>query len=444
MIRAVLAALVTAGVGLAALAACKTTDVAATMGTVSRLAQAAPTIQGAFVDIDEPEEVELGRAVTAAIGGRYRLLRDPALTRYVALVGNRVAAESERPDLRYAFAVLDTDEVNAFATPGGFILVTRGALAVMRDEAMLAGVLAHEVAHVALRHGVETIKAEKKKAVAMLGLREGLAHTKASPFSGMISSTADLFAEQVVLKGFSRAEESEADVAGFKYTVQAGYDPRGLRDFLAVMTLRAPKEAPIARFTSTHPGTDERVREQDTLLQQTSGGQRHEARFARAVLRRPAPVAGAAAPQVAAVPPQAAMPTPPAAAPGTVLQAIQASGRYVSHAIVFDTASDRLRPESRAALKEIADALAAAPDLRLLVEGHTDSEGAPQRNLVLSRRRADAVKRALVTEFGVAADRLTTGGVGAQRPIASNDTPEGRATNRRVEFIRIAPPPARR
>ncbi|MBI1893279.1 MAG: M48 family metalloprotease [Candidatus Rokubacteria bacterium] len=114
----------------------------------------APAVKGAFTDMDEPQEIELGRAVTAGIGARYRVLRDRELTRYVALVGSAVAAHSERPDLRYYFAVLDAPEVNAFAAPGGFVFVTRGALGLMRDEATLAGVLGHEVGHIALRHGV--------------------------------------------------------------------------------------------------------------------------------------------------------------------------------------------------------------------------------------------------------------------------------------------------
>ena len=100
-------------------------------------------IRGATTDIDEPEEVELGRAVSSAVGSRYTLLRDDPLTRYVALVGNAVALQSDRPDIRYYFGVLDTEEVNAFAAPGGYVFITRGTLRLMRDEATLAAVLGH-------------------------------------------------------------------------------------------------------------------------------------------------------------------------------------------------------------------------------------------------------------------------------------------------------------
>src|SRR5438552_1703968 len=130
-------------------------------GSMTQLA----TGGGRSVEVDEPEEIELGRAVTTSVGSRYKLLRDESLTRYVALVGNAVAVQSERPDIRYYFGVLDTDEVNAFAAPGGYIFITRGTLGLIKDEATLAGVLGHEVGHVALKHHVETIKDQKKTAL---------------------------------------------------------------------------------------------------------------------------------------------------------------------------------------------------------------------------------------------------------------------------------------
>ena len=128
-------------------------------------------VPGAFTDLEEAEEIELGRSVTAAIGARYKVLRDPQLTKYVALVGNAVANVSDRPDIRYYFAVLDSDDINALAAPGGFVFVTRGALALMPDESALAGVLGHEIGHIALRHHAESIKAAKQKNLAVMGLQ---------------------------------------------------------------------------------------------------------------------------------------------------------------------------------------------------------------------------------------------------------------------------------
>ena len=116
-------------------------------------------------------------------------------------------------------------------------------------------------------------------------------------------------------------------------------------------------------------------------------------------------------------------------------QVIAASGRYVSYGIRFDTDSDQLRPESAPTLQAVARGLA-DPGLRLLIEGHTDAVGDAAHNLDLSRRRAEAVKAVLTTQFNVDASRLTTAGLGATRPVESNDTPQGRAQNRRVEFVR--------
>lgn len=117
-------------------------------------------------------------------------------------------------------------------------------------------------------------------------------------------------------------------------------------------------------------------------------------------------------------------------------QVIAASGRYVSHGILFDTGSDQLKQESASAIQAVARGLDANPNLRLLIEGHTDAVGDAAHNLDLSRRRAEAVKAVLATQFTVDASRLTTVGLGSTRPIDSNDTPQGRAQNRRVEFVR--------
>ncbi|MBM4442140.1 MAG: M48 family metalloprotease [Candidatus Rokubacteria bacterium] len=254
-------------------------------GFSSAATMAQTDVRGAFVDMDEPEEVELGRAIAAAVGARYPVLRDPALTRYVALVGNTVAAVSDRPDLRYYFAVLDSPDINALAAPGGFVFVTTGALAAMKDEAALAGVLGHEVGHIALRHHGETIKAQKRKTLFRAVGQEALSYAPGvGAFSGLIGLTADAIAEQVILKGHSRAEEMESDRVGFQYAARAGYDPAGLREFLA--TLASRDDTGARKFFSTHPGTDERLQEQAKLRKEwTGGGRREAARFIAAMGR---------------------------------------------------------------------------------------------------------------------------------------------------------------
>jgi OOP family OmpA-OmpF porin len=117
-------------------------------------------------------------------------------------------------------------------------------------------------------------------------------------------------------------------------------------------------------------------------------------------------------------------------------QVISSSGRFVTHGILFDTDSDRLKPESAPVIQAIAKGLETNPNLKLLIEGHTDSAGAAAHNLDLSKRRADAVKTVLVAQFSVDAGRLKTAGLGSTKPIDSNDTPQGRSQNRRVELVK--------
>jgi len=117
-------------------------------------------------------------------------------------------------------------------------------------------------------------------------------------------------------------------------------------------------------------------------------------------------------------------------------QVISSSGRYVTHGILFDTGSDRLKPESAAVIQGIAKGLQNDPNLKLLIEGHTDSVGNAAQNLDLSKRRAEAVKAVLASQFSVDPARLSTAGLGATRPMDTNDNPQGRALNRRVELVK--------
>ncbi len=117
-------------------------------------------------------------------------------------------------------------------------------------------------------------------------------------------------------------------------------------------------------------------------------------------------------------------------------QTIASSGRFVTHGILFDTDSDRLKPESAPVIQTIARGLETNPNLKLQIEGHTDSVGNAAHNLDLSKCRAEAVKAVLASQFGIDEARLGTAGLGATKPIDSNDTPQGRSQNCRVEFVR--------
>src|SRR4029077_7212590 len=136
-------------------------------------AQKIQDAKGKFDDLNVTEEEErtIGEQVSAKIRQRFGVVQDPAVHKYVTLVGTLLAQQSERPNLPWTFIVLDTDGVNAFASPGGFVHITRGALGLMKNEAELAGALAHEIGHVAHKHTVNSIR--KNKAV-QLGTSETL------------------------------------------------------------------------------------------------------------------------------------------------------------------------------------------------------------------------------------------------------------------------------
>jgi OmpA-OmpF porin, OOP family len=117
-------------------------------------------------------------------------------------------------------------------------------------------------------------------------------------------------------------------------------------------------------------------------------------------------------------------------------QVISSSGRYIARGILFDTDSDVIKPESAPVIKQIAKGLETNPNLKLLIEGHTDSVGAAARNMDLSKRRAEAVRSVLITQFNIDSSRLTSAGLGSTKPVETNDTPQGRSQNRRVELVK--------
>ena len=135
--------------------------------------QTAQKVRSTFADISEEEEYYIGRAVAALILSKYPVYENAALTRYVNLVGNAVAAYSDRPEIYagYHFLVLDSDEVNALSAPSGFIFVTKGLLLRCQDEEMLGSILAHEIGHVTAKHGLKAIKKSRlTDAFAKLGI----------------------------------------------------------------------------------------------------------------------------------------------------------------------------------------------------------------------------------------------------------------------------------
>jgi len=197
----------------------------------------------------QAEEVEIGDGVAETLLGARPLLDDPELQRYVNAVGMWVAQQSERPGLPWHFGVNDSDHINAFAAPGGYIIVTKGMMKQLRNEAELAGVLGHEVAHVTQKHH---LKALRKAALVNLLSAGAAAATAESRHAELVQKlsgpTKELYA-----RGLDKADEFEADRMGVVLSARAGYDPYGLPAVLTTLASADPKDNFLTLLTKTHP-----------------------------------------------------------------------------------------------------------------------------------------------------------------------------------------------
>jgi predicted Zn-dependent protease len=203
--------------------------------------------------MSEKEERDLGDSVSTTVRTEFGVLQDAELTKYVSLVGNVLAKASSRPDMKWEFIVLDTDGVNAFAAPGGLVHITKGALGLIRNEAELAGVLGHEIAHITKKHTVNSIKKSK---ITKMGTEEVGSRT-----SFLATVVADLAYDNIVEKGFDRGDEDDADQEGVRLANKAGYNPAGLTSFLQKLMDRNKdyKGSKPNGLFATHPDTRDRI-----------------------------------------------------------------------------------------------------------------------------------------------------------------------------------------
>jgi predicted Zn-dependent protease len=200
--------------------------------------------------ITEEEEIKLGADVSERVRGRYGVVQNAEVHRYVTLVGTLLVKKSTRPNLPFRFIVLDTDGVNAFAAPGGYIHVTRGALGLMASEAELAGVLAHEISHVTEKH---TVSAIRKNKLVQIGAEESITKNPAL-WGKLVDVTSDL-----VMAGFGRGEEMESDRDGLAMADAAGYAAGGLGEFLKRLSERNKTTSGKQGLFASHPEMKERL-----------------------------------------------------------------------------------------------------------------------------------------------------------------------------------------
>ncbi|MCB4756214.1 MAG: M48 family metallopeptidase [Elusimicrobia bacterium] len=211
-------------------------------------------------------ERRIGLETKKKILEQYQVLESTSVAAYVNRVGQKLAAVSDRPTVDYDFTVLNSDLVNAFAVPGGFIFVTRGLLESIDDEAELAMVLAHEISHVAALHGVQLIQKEMgQNALTILGTI-GAAITLGPEAMLMVANTADLFSSLYLL-GYSREKESEADDLGLQYMIRAGYDPQASLSFLKELEKQEGDETKgWDLYFRTHPPIQERIQKIESMI----------------------------------------------------------------------------------------------------------------------------------------------------------------------------------
>ncbi len=202
--------------------------------------------------ISTSQEVAIGESLVQDVESKNEVTQDSVLADYVNQVGQGVASLSDRKDIEYHFKVLESEEINAFACPGGFIYIYGGLLKTMDNEAQLAGVLAHEVGHVVARHSVKRLQ-------QVLGLQVLL--SLALGESSELTQRAVATGIGVILQGYSRQNEFEADYQGAYYMTKAGYDPEGMIQLFGKFEEmeKGRKNTFLDQLLASHPPTTDRI-----------------------------------------------------------------------------------------------------------------------------------------------------------------------------------------
>ena len=210
------------------------------------------------------QDIQIGQQASARIGRQVPLLNDPRVDDYLDALGKRLASYAPGYKFPYQYRCVNDENINAFALPGGFIYINRGVIEAADDEAQLAGVMAHETSHVALRHGTNQVsKAEAWRIpLGLLGAAGGL--------GGLIGQVGAGFTLNSIILKYSRDDETQADVLGTQILYDSGYDPRALAQFFEKIEAESKGKEP-AQFFSDHPNPGNRIGRIDEEVDKLGG-----------------------------------------------------------------------------------------------------------------------------------------------------------------------------
>ena len=235
----------------------------AQLGAINSALKKADTVKKIVdIKVTDAEERQIGQQVSDKIVEEFGVYQDAAVTKYVTLLGTVLTQASTRPNLDWQFVVLDTEGVNAFAAPGGFVHITKGMLGLMKNEAELAGVLAHEVIHVTDKHTVKAIQNGSAFQVANDEYGSG------GMAQSLVAKFADAAYKNVMNNAFSRGDEDGADEKGIMLANTVGYAPTGLPAALTKLAERNKDAKEPNGLFASHPQIKDRLARMERIIKE--------------------------------------------------------------------------------------------------------------------------------------------------------------------------------
>ena len=262
----------------------------AQFGEILKRGKQAKQVADATTPWTAEQETAIGEASAAKLVAVLGLYDDRDMTHYVSTVGQALATHVSRP-MEYKFGILATDARSAFGMPGGYVFITAGAIKSMKNEAELAGVLAHEIAHVDNRHLEKEIRAKKLTGIAA---SEGFDQLGSRvPFGNYLKQLGDQVVTQALTQSYSRDKEDEADRKGTEIAAATGYDANGLKNFLTTLKEMSDKNPDAQKqanglWGSTHPSFADRIAALTPIAANLQGGATNDDRFKKDATFAPA------------------------------------------------------------------------------------------------------------------------------------------------------------